>query len=292
MNPLAVQQGFTTCHECYSQALHSYIDLLRKKPHAAGPWHGIGEGGGSAKLPSHGSALGLWEMWKVQPQAGPNTDCCLVWSQGLGGGPHNVLKQADSLKRGLYSVVTEAVCTSTGPFLVRQSAASREYPIFCCVDGISKDFKASSAMGRKLMRRPCWAGHHRVGSLLPFSWSLYMWATTGKCRASRIPDSPATESPLARLNHQNGWDWMKKKKSKEIQHWTNFTVQWTLSWQRCTTKKYDPICTGHFELRTCKRPPAWFNWSPAIRHVHIRPALKSALKIALSLNFQFEQNRA
>ena len=27
-------------------------------------------------------------------------------------------------------------------------------------------------------------------------------------------------------------------------------------------------------------------------HVHIRPALKSALKIALSLNFQFEQNRA
>ena len=29
-----------------------------------------------------------------------------------------------------------------------------------------------------------------------------------------------------------------------------------------------------------------------IRHVHIRPALKSALKIALSLNFQFEQNRA
>ena len=26
------------------------------------------------------------------------------------------------------------------------------------------------------------------------------------------------------------------------------------------------------------------------RHVHIRPALKSALKIALSLNFQFEQN--
>ena len=30
----------------------------------------------------------------------------------------------------------------------------------------------------------------------------------------------------------------------------------------------------------------------ATRHVHIRPALKSALKIALSLNFQFEQNRA
>ena len=29
-----------------------------------------------------------------------------------------------------------------------------------------------------------------------------------------------------------------------------------------------------------------------IRHVHIVPALKSALKIALSLNFQFEQNRA
>ena len=28
------------------------------------------------------------------------------------------------------------------------------------------------------------------------------------------------------------------------------------------------------------------------RHVHLRPALKSALKIALSLNFQFEQNRA
>ena len=28
------------------------------------------------------------------------------------------------------------------------------------------------------------------------------------------------------------------------------------------------------------------------RHVHIRPALKLALKIALSLNFQFEQNRA
>ena len=28
------------------------------------------------------------------------------------------------------------------------------------------------------------------------------------------------------------------------------------------------------------------------RLVHIRPALKSALKIALSLNFQFEQNRA
>ena len=31
---------------------------------------------------------------------------------------------------------------------------------------------------------------------------------------------------------------------------------------------------------------------PELRHVHIRPALKSALKIALSLNFQFEQNRA
>ena len=29
-----------------------------------------------------------------------------------------------------------------------------------------------------------------------------------------------------------------------------------------------------------------------VRLVHIRPALKSALKIALSLNFQFEQNRA
>ena len=32
--------------------------------------------------------------------------------------------------------------------------------------------------------------------------------------------------------------------------------------------------------------------APSPRHVHFRPALKSALKIALSLNFQFEQNRA
>ena len=58
------------------------------------------------------------------------------------------------------------------------------------------------------------------------------------------------------------------------------------------------ICRGTFSQKNRN----WSIWQaahgyvasegPSTRHVHIRPALKSALKIALSLNFQFEQNWA
>ena len=96
-------------------------------------------------------------------------------------------------------------------------------------------------------------------------WLECFWTFLGKRKASKA----ATRATCLAKTIVTDFLW-----PNVAYHLLTLVFLSTLAWQLKVTALVLQVC----------RPPS--------RHVHIRPALKSALKIALSLNFQFEQNRA